>query len=156
MNINATIFGQAIAFVLFVAFCMKYIWPPIMAAIEKRQKEIAEEFASVERAKKDLQRANADAIEKVNKAINQALLITEQANQSRLQILHEAKIEAEAERMRIIAQAQSIITVELLRVREELHKKVSMLVLTGVNKIIERSMDETIDSDIIDKLISKL
>ncbi|BAO00015.1 AtpF protein [Candidatus Pantoea carbekii] len=135
---------------------MKYIWPPIMAAIEKRQKEIAEEFASVERAKKDLQRANADAIEKVNKAINQALLITEQANQSRLQILHEAKIEAEAERMRIIAQAQSIITVELLRVREELHKKVSMLVLTGVNKIIERSMDETIDSDIIDKLISKL
>lgn len=55
MNLNATILGQAIAFVLFVWFCMKYVWPPIMAAIEKRQKEIADGLSSAERAKKNLE-----------------------------------------------------------------------------------------------------
>ena len=68
MNINATILGQAIAFILFVAFCMKYVWPPIMAAIEKRQKEIAEGLASAERAKKDLDLAQANATDQLKKA----------------------------------------------------------------------------------------
>ncbi len=67
MNINATILGQAIAFILFVAFCMKYVWPPIMAAIEKRQKEIAEGLASAERAKKDLYLAQANATDQLKK-----------------------------------------------------------------------------------------
>lgn len=67
MNINATILGQAIAFILFVAFCMKYVWPPIMAAIEKRQKEIAEGLASAERAKKDLDLAQANATDQLKK-----------------------------------------------------------------------------------------
>lgn len=67
MNLNATILGQAIAFILFVWFCMKYVWPPIMDAIEKRQKEIADGLSSAERAKKDLDLAQANATDQLKK-----------------------------------------------------------------------------------------
>lgn len=97
MNLNATILGQAIAFVLFVLFCMKYVWPPLMAAIEKRQKEIADGLASAERAHKDLDLAKASATDQLKKAKAEAQVIIEQANKRRSQILDEAKAEAEQE-----------------------------------------------------------
>lgn len=156
MNINATILGQAIAFILFVAFCMKYIWPPIMAAIEKRQKEIAEGLAFIEHAKRDLDLAQVYATDQIKKAKDEAHIIIEQANKRRDQILDEAKNEAEIERNRIVGQAQAKIEVECLRVREELLKQVTLLALAGAEKIIERSVDEAVNSDIIDKLIAKL
>ncbi len=85
MNLNATILGQAIAFVLFVLFCMKYVWPPLMAAIEKRQKEIADGLASAERAHKDLDLAKASATDQLKKAKAEAQVIIEQANKRRAQ-----------------------------------------------------------------------
>ena len=93
MNLNATILGQAIAFVLFVLFCMKYVWPPLMVAIEKRQKEIADGLASAERAHKDLDLAKASATDQLKKAKAEAQVIIEQANKRRSQILDEAKAE---------------------------------------------------------------
>ncbi len=98
MNLNATILGQAIAFVLFVIFCMKYVWPPIMAAIEKRQQEIADGLSSAERAKKDLDLAQANATDQLKKAKAEAQVIIEQASKRKAQILDEAKAEAEQER----------------------------------------------------------
>ncbi|EBS5739732.1 F0F1 ATP synthase subunit B, partial [Salmonella enterica subsp. enterica serovar Eastbourne] len=94
MNLNATILGQAIAFVLFVLFCMKYVWPPIMAAIEKRQKEIADGLSSAERAKKDLDLAQANATDQMKKAKAEASALIDQANKQRAQIIDEAKAEA--------------------------------------------------------------
>ena len=120
MNLNATILGQAIAFVLFVLFCMKYVWPPLMAAIEKRQKEIADGLASAERAHKDLDLAKASATDQLKKAKAEAQVIIEQANKRRSQILDEAKAEAEQERTKIVAQAQAEIEAERKRAREEL------------------------------------
>lgn len=84
MNLNATILGQAIAFILFVWFCMKYVWPPLMAAIEKRQKEIADGLASAERAHKDLDLAKASATDQLKKAKAEAQVIIEQANNAAL------------------------------------------------------------------------
>ncbi|MGV3344631.1 F0F1 ATP synthase subunit B [Enterobacteriaceae bacterium LUAb1] len=156
MNINATILGQAIAFILFVAFCMKYVWPPIMAAIEKRQQEIADGLASAERAKKDLDLAQATATDQLKKAKEDAQVIIEQANKRRAQILDEVKAEAEAERSKIIAQAQAEIDAERKRVREELRNQVAMLALAGAEKIIERAVDEAANSDIVDKLVAEL
>ncbi|GAA0484156.1 MULTISPECIES: F0F1 ATP synthase subunit B [Tatumella] len=156
MNINATILGQAIAFILFVAFCMKYVWPPIMAAIEKRQKEVADSLASAERAQKDLDIAQANASEQLKKAKEDAQVIIEQANKRRAQILDEAKAEAEAERHKIVAQAQSEIDAERKRAREELRKQVALLAVAGAEKIIERSVDEAANSDIVDKLVAEL
>ena len=80
MNLNATILGQAIAFVLIVLFCMKYVWPPLMAAIEKRQKEIADGLASAERAHKDLDLAKASATDQLKKAKAEAQVIIEQSH----------------------------------------------------------------------------
>ena len=141
MNLNATILGQAIAFVLFVLFCMKYVWPPLMAAIEKRQKEIADGLASAERAHKDLDLAKASATDQLKKAKAEAQVIIEQANKRRSQILDEAKAEAEQERTKIVAQ---------------LRKQVAILAVAGAEKIIERSVDEAANSDIVDKLVAEL
>ncbi|HGJ5863051.1 MAG TPA: F0F1 ATP synthase subunit B [Arsenophonus nasoniae] len=156
MNLNATILGQAIAFVLFVLFCMKYVWPPIMAAIEKRQKEIADGLSSAERAKKNLDLAKADATERLRKAKAEAQIIIEQANKQRVQMIEEAKVEAEIERNKIVTQAQIEIDAERKRAREELRKQVAMLAISGAEKIIERSVDVAANSDIVDKLVNEL
>lgn len=156
MNLNATILGQAVAFVLFVLFCMKFVWPPIMAAIEKRQKEIADGLSSAERAKKDLDLAKADAGDQLAKAKAEAQAIIESANKQRTQMIEEAKAEAEQERSKIVAQAQSELDAERKRAREELRKQVAMLAIAGAEKIIERSVDEVANSDIVDKLVAEL
>ncbi|PHM66114.1 F0F1 ATP synthase subunit B [Xenorhabdus stockiae] len=156
MNINATILGQAIAFVLFVLFCMKYVWPPIMAAIEKRQKEIADGLASAERAKKNLDLAQANATDQLKKAKADAHAIIEQANKQRAQIIDDARTEAELERSKIVAQAHAEVEAESKRVREELRKQVALLAIAGAEKIIERSVDEAANSDIVDKLVAEL
>ncbi len=129
MNLNATILGRAIAFILFVWFCMKYVWPPLMAAIEKRQKEIADGLASAERAHKDLDLAKASATDQLKKAKAEAQVIIEQANKRRAQIPDEAKTEAEQERTKIVAQAQAEIEAERKRAREELRKQVAIPLL---------------------------
>ncbi len=86
MNMNATILGQAIAFILFVWFCMKYVWPPLMAAIENVRKKLLTVSASAERAKKDLDLAQANATDQLKKAKAEAQVIIEQANKRRSQI----------------------------------------------------------------------
>ena len=156
MNLNATILGQAIAFILFVWFCMKYVWPPIMDAIEKRQKEIADGLSSAERAKKDLDLAQANATDQLKKAKADAQVIIEQANKRKAQIIDEAKVEAEQERNKIVGQAQAEIDAERKRAREELRKQVATLAIAGAEKIIERSVDEAANSDIVDKLVAEL
>jgi len=156
VNINATILGQAIAFILFVLFCMKYVWPPLMAAIEKRQKEVAEGLASAERAKKDLDLAQANATDQLKKAKEEAQVIIEQANKRRSQILDEVKAEAEQERNKIVTQALAEIDAERKRAREELRSRVAMLAVAGAERIIERSVDEAANSDIVDKLVAEL
>lgn len=156
MNLNATILGQAIAFVLFVWFCMKYVWPPIMAAIEKRQKEISEGLSSAERAKKELDLAQADATDQLKKAKAEAQVIINQANKRKAQIVDEAKAEAEQERNKIVSQAKAEIDAERQRAREELRKQVGILAIAGAEKIIERSVDEAANSDIVDKLVAEL
>lgn len=156
MNLNATILGQAIAFVLFVMLCMKYVWPPLMSVIEKRQKEIADSLASAERARKDLNIAQAEAIVHLEQAKDKAQAIIEHANKRKAQVIDEAKAQAEVERNKILAQAQAEIDAKLKCAREELRKKVGILALAGAKKIIERSIDETSNSDIVDKIINEL
>jgi len=156
VNLNATILGQAIAFVLFVLFCMKYVWPPIINAIEKRQKEIADGLAFAENAKKDFELAQVNATEQINKAKMQAQVIIEQANKRKSQIIEEAKAEAEQQRSQILAQTETEIEAKHQRSYEELRKKIAVLAVIGAQKIIEQSIDEKVNSDIIDKLVAEL
>ena len=156
MNINATLLGQAIAFAVFVWFCMKYVWPPLMAAIEERQKLIADGLTQAERAGKDLELAQAKVAEALKEAKEQAAEIVEQANKRRTQIVEDAKLEGESERDKIIAQGEAEIEAESNRLREELRQQVSVLAIAGAEKIIKRSIDKEANSDIIDKLVAEL
>ena len=156
MNMNATILGQTIAFILFVWFCMKFVWPPLMAAIENRQKEIAEGLSSAERAKKDLALAQNNATEQLKEAKLQSAQIVELANKRKAQIVEDATREAQAEREKILAQAQAEVDAERNRVKEELRKQVAALALVGAEKILERQIDAAANSDIVEKVVAEL
>ena len=156
MDINMTILGQTLAFILFVWFCMKYVWPPLMAAIEKRQKEIADGLSSAERAKKDLDLAQNKAMEQIKEAKQQAAEIIEQANKRRAQIIDEANQDAMGEREKILKQAQAEIEAERNRAKEELRKHVALLAVAGAEKILERQIDKAANSDLVDKLVAEL
>jgi len=156
VNINATLLGQAIAFAIFVWFCMKYVWPPLMNAIEARQKTIADGLTQAERAGKNLELAQAKASDKLKEAKAQAAEIIEQANKRRAQIVEEAKMEGESERRKIVDQGAAEVNAERNRAREELRHQVSTLAIAGAEKIIKRSIDKEANSDIIDKLVAEL
>lgn len=156
MNINATLLGQAFAFAVFVWFCMKYVWPPLLAAIEARQKKIADGLTQAERAGKNLELAKVKAADSLKEAKAQAAVIIEQANKRRTQIVEEAKTEGEVERQKIITQGEAEIEAERNRAREELRQQVSSLAVAGAEKIIKRTIDKEANSDIIDKLVSEL
>lgn len=156
MDINATILGQTLAFILFVWFCMKFVWPPMMAAIEKRQKEIADGLSSAERAKKDLDLAQNKAMEQIKEAKQQAAEIIEQANKRRAQIIDEANQDAMGEREKILKQAQAEIEAERNRAKEELRKYVALLAVAGAEKILGRQIDKAANSDLVDKLVAEL
>lgn len=156
MNINATLFGQTIAFIIFVWFCMKYVWPPILQAIEERQQKIADGLASAQRADKALELAQHNAADQLKEAKQQAAEIIEQANKRRAQIVDEARIEASQEREHILAQGKAELEAETLRARNELQKDVAALAILGAEKIIERSIDPQAHQEILDNIAAKL
>ncbi|WP_144211726.1 F0F1 ATP synthase subunit B [Shewanella donghaensis] len=156
MSINATLLGQAISFALFVWFCMKFVWPPLMNAIEERQKKIADGLADAGRAAKDLELAQAKANEQLKEAKATANEIIEQANKRKAQIVEEAKMEADTERAKIIAQGQAEIENERNRVKDDLRKQVAALAITGAEKILQRSIDPEAHSDIVNKLVAEI
>jgi F-type H+-transporting ATPase subunit b len=146
---NATLLGQAIAFFFFVVFCMKYVWPPIMEAIEERQKKIADGLAAADRAAKDLNLAQANASDQLKEAKRAASELIEQANKRKAQIVDDAKIEAQVEREKILAQGLAEIEAERNRARDELRKQVATLAVIGAEKIIGRSIDMEAQTDIL-------
>ncbi|TOL12818.1 F0F1 ATP synthase subunit B [Vibrio parahaemolyticus] len=156
MNINATLLGQAISFALFVWFCMKYVWPSLMQAIEERQKKIADGLQAAERAAKDLDLAQANASDQLKEAKRTATEIIEQANKRKSQIIDEAREEAQAERQKILAQAEAELEAERNRARDELRKQVATLAVAGAEKILERTIDKDAQKDILDNITAKL
>ncbi|MGL5005833.1 MAG: F0F1 ATP synthase subunit B [Plesiomonas sp.] len=156
MNINATLLGQAISFILFVWFCMKLVWPPLIAAIEERQNKIADGLAASDRATKDLELVKVKSADQLKDAKVQAAAIIEQANKRKAIILDEARNEADLERQKIIEQGRAEIDAERKRAREELRKQVAVLAIAGAERILERSVDEAANSDIVDKLVAEL
>jgi len=156
VDINATIIGQSIAFIFFVVFCMKYVWPPINAAIEERQKKIDDGLAASERAEKDLQLAQEKAKEQIKQAKQDAAELIEQAKKRASQIVDEDTQRGREERDKIIAQGHIEIEAERNRVREELRGQVAALAIAGAEKIIQRQLDADAHNDIIEKLVSEL
>lgn len=156
MNINATLIGQTIAFIIFVWFCVKYVWPPIIKAIEERQGQIANALASAEAARKEQADNKVLAEQEISKAKVQAQEILDAANKRRNEVLDEVKAEAEELKAKIIAQGYAEVEAERKRVQEELRVKVASLAVAGAEKIVGRSIDEAANNDIINKLVAEL
>jgi len=156
VNINATLIGQTIAFIVFVWFCKKYVWPPLMSAIEERQKKIADGLAASERAEKDLELAQEKASSQLKDAKAQAAEIIEQAKKRASALVEEETQRGQSEREKIIAQGYAEIEAERNRAKEELRKQVAMLAVAGAQQILQREIDASAQSDIVEKLVAEL
>jgi F-type H+-transporting ATPase subunit b len=156
MNLNATIIGQSIAFFVFVWFCMKYVWPPITAILEERQRKIADGLEAAERAQRDLNLAQNKAAEELRDAKRQGAELIELANKRANQIIDEAKEKAREEGQRLIAGAKAEIDLELQRAKEALRAQVAAIAIAGAEKILESSIDQAANEELVKKLATEL
>lgn len=155
MNINLTLIGQLIAFAVFVLFCMRYVWPPITAAMAERQKKIADGLAAADRASHDLEIAQKQAVEHMTEAKREAAGIIESANKRAAQLIEEAKAAAEAEADRVKAAASAEIEQERARAQEQLMSQVSALAVAGAEKILGAEIDANKHAELLSNLTAE-
>jgi F-type H+-transporting ATPase subunit b len=156
VDINLTLFGQTAAMVVFVWLCMKFLWPPILNAIEERQKQIEHGLAAADRGEEKLKKAHAEAEEIIADARRQATGILDQANSRANEIVADGKAAGTKERERQVAAAQAEIEAETNRAREELRGQVSAVALAGAEKILLREIDAKTHDDILGRLAQEL
>lgn len=156
MNINATLIGQIITFAIFVWFCMKFVWPHLLSAMEEREKKIADGLDAANRAERDLELAQHKAGEQLRESKEKAAEIIEQANKRANQIIDEAKDAARQEGERLAAAAQAEIEQEVNRAKENLRQQVSALAVAGASKILAKSVDEAAHGELLDQLAKEL
>jgi F-type H+-transporting ATPase subunit b len=156
MNINATLLGQTIMFAMFVWFCMKFVWPPIMAALEARKKQIADGLAAAERGKHDLELAAHRSADIIREAKSKASEIIAQSDKRASEIVEAAKEQAHVESERIITVAKAEIEQEVFRAKEQLRTQVSAVALAGAGKILGREIDAKAHNDLLEKLVAEI
>ena len=156
MNLNITLILQSIAMMIFVWFCMKFIWPPLLKAMDERRARIADGLAASDRAEKALEEANKAAEETIGEARNKAGSIVDQANQRHNQILEQAKDDAVAERQRQVTAAEADIALATNQAREELRAAVAQLTVLGASRILEKEIDADTHRELLDKLIAEI
>lgn len=156
MNINFTLIAQAIAFAVLIWFTVKFVWPPLLKAIETRQKEIADGLAAAQEGKSALEVAAKKSENTLNEAKQKASEIIGQAEKRAAQIIDEAKANAKAEGDRIIAGAKAEIDQEVNRAKEGLRAQVSTLAVAGAEKILRKEIDAKAHSEMLAKLAAEL
>ena len=156
MNFNATLIGQTITFIVFVWFCMKYIWPPLMAALDERNARISEGLAAAQRGQQDLVDAQAKVSDSLNDAKQQAQEIINQAQKRANEIVDEAKDIAHDEAGKIKVAASADIDQQINSAREELRKEVSSIALAGAEQILKREVDAKVHAAVLDELVAQI
>jgi F-type H+-transporting ATPase subunit b len=156
VDINMTLIGQTFAMIVFVWFCMKFVWPLIIGTIEKRQAEIASGLAAAEQGQGALAVAKAESDKLIAAARDQARGIVDQASTRAAGIVEQAKADGETERRRQLEAARAEIGVEMNRAREELRGQVAKIAVAGAEKVLAREIDANAHRDILGKLASEL
>ena len=156
MDIGMTLLGQALSFAILILFTVKFIWPPLMAAIEERQQKIAEGLAAADRSKKDLAQAEEKVNDVLREARGKASEIITQAETRRAQIIDLAKEEAIEEGNRQKAAAMAEIASAATKAREDLRKQVSALAVAGAEKLIMREIDSNAHKALLDELAAEI
>ena len=156
MNLNATLFAQLVVFFVLAWFTMKFVWPPMIKALDERAKKIADGLASAERGKQALADANARVEQELVKTRNETQQRIADAEKRALSIVDEAKQQAEAERKRILAQAEAEAAQEAQRVRDQLREQVASLAVAGAEKILNKEINASVHADLLTQLKSQL
>jgi F-type H+-transporting ATPase subunit b len=156
MEINATLIGQMLVFGILYWFSWKFIWPPLMKAVEDRQKKISEGLAAAERGQTELQQSHGDAAVIVNEAREKALKIVDQANRRSNEIVDEARATAITEGQRLVGDARQEVQLEQARARDALRKDVAKLAVAGASRLLEREIDPKAHADLIEKLATEI
>ncbi len=156
MDLNATLIGQTIAMLVFVWFCMKFVWPPLMGMIEERQIEIADGLAAAEKGARSLELAEVEKVGLLEEARAQAREIIDQATTRGGHIVEEARGTADKERERILSAAQSEVEQEVNRAREQLRSEVGTIAIAGAEKIIAREIDAATHKNLLDRLAAEI
>jgi len=156
MNINFSLFAQAIVFAAFIWFTVKFVWPPMLRAIETRQKQVADGLAAAEAGKKSLETSAKQAEQAIQEARGRAAEIIAQAEKRHAQMVEEAKIAAKAEGDREKAAAKADIQQEASRAREQLREQVAVLAVAGAEKILRREVDARAHADLLDGIKKQL
>lgn len=156
MNFNATLIGQMIAFSIFVYLVMKYVWPPLLSAMQERTAKIEEGLSAASRAADDLEKAQAEVAEQLSEAKATAAGIVDSANKRASQIVDEAKDQARTESDKIKTAAEAELEQESNRLREQLRAQVSVLAVAGAEKILRASVDSSTHQGMLDELANEL
>lgn len=156
MNINLSLLAQALTFALFIWFTVKFIWPPLLRAMEQRQRQIAEGLAAAERGKQDLEQASRRTAELLREAKQQAQDILGQADRRAAEMIEEAKGLARTEGERLIAGAKAEIEQEVSRAKEMLRAQVAALAIAGAEQILRREVDARAHADLLRGVQSQL
>jgi F-type H+-transporting ATPase subunit b len=156
MNINFTLFAQAIVFAAFIWFTIRFVWPPLLRAIEARQKQIADGLAAAEQGKKSLEVSSKQADQAIQEARARAAEIIAQAEKRGGEVVEEAKSVAKAEGDREKAAAKADIQQEAARAREQLREQVAALAVAGAEKILRREVDARAHADLLDGIKRQL
>jgi F-type H+-transporting ATPase subunit b len=156
MNINLTLLMQAVAFGLFVWFTAKFVWPPLLRAIERRQKEVAEGLAAAERGRNELAEAGKRSEAELTDARDKAQDIIARAEKRATQIVDEARQSARSEGERLIAGAKAETDQQATNAREQLREQVATLAVAGAERILRREIDAKAHADLLAQLKQEL
>ena len=156
MNITFTLVAQAVVFVTFIWFTKAFVWPPLLRAIEARQKQIADGLAAAEQGKKSLETSSRQADKAIQEARARAAEIISQAEKRDAQMIEAAKSAAKAEGEREKAAAKAEIQQEVSRAREQLREQVASLAVAGAEKILRREVDARAHADLLDGIKKQL
>jgi F-type H+-transporting ATPase subunit b len=156
MNLNFTLFAQAIVFAAFIWFTVKFIWPHMLRAIETRQKTIADGLAAGEQGRRSLETSTRQAEDAISQARSRAAEILAQAEKRSAQLVDEARTAAKEEGNREKAAAKAEIEQEVTRAREQLRNQVASLAVAGAEKILRREVDAKAHADLLETIKRQL
>ncbi|MGJ7582170.1 F0F1 ATP synthase subunit B [Variovorax sp. RHLX14] len=156
MSINATLFVQAIVFLLLVLFTMKFVWPPIAKALDERAQKIAAGLAASDKAKAELASANQRVEQELVKSRNETTTLLADAERRAQQIVEEAKGRATEEANKIVVAAHAEAEQQSVRAREVLREQVAALAVKGAEQILRKEVDAGVHADLLNRLKTEL
>ena len=156
MNLNATLFAQAIVFAILVWFTMKFVWPPIAKALDERAQKISEGLAAAEKAKVELAVANKRVEEELSKSRNESAARLADAERRAQQIIEDAKARANEEAAKIVAAAKADAEQQMFQAREALREQVANLAVKGAEQILQREVNAGVHAELLSRLKTEL